>query len=42
MNDDEKYLGNPLFIKRNKSNSFQSLISKVKSKFMTWHIHLLS
>lgn len=42
MNDDKKYLGNPLVVKRNKSSSFQSLIFKVKSRIMTWQIPLLS
>ena len=41
MNDDEKYLGNPIVRKKNKNNNSQSLISKVKCRIMSWPAHLL-
>lgn len=41
MNDDERYLDNPLFI-RKESSTFQSLVSKAKFRIITWQIPLLS
>lgn len=38
----EKYLENPLTINRWKSTSFESLLSKIKSKINTWKAPLLS
>lgn len=42
MNDDEKYLGNPIVRKKNKNNNSQSLISKVKCRIRSCLAHLLS
>lgn len=42
MTENERYLGNPLIMNGNRNISFQSLISKIKSKIMSWQIPLLS
>ncbi|PKI65221.1 hypothetical protein CRG98_014370 [Punica granatum] len=42
LKDNSKYLGNPLFIKRKRKESFQFLIDKIKSKLASWKAKSLS
>lgn len=42
MEINEKYLGKPLFVKRNKNPRFEALINKIKSRIGSWQIPLLS
>ncbi|PKI36247.1 hypothetical protein CRG98_043359 [Punica granatum] len=42
LKDNSKYLGNPLFIKHRRKESFQFLIDKIKSKLASWKAKLLS
>ena len=42
MDKNEKYLGNPLFLKKRKDLSFEPLVSKNKNKINSWRIPLLS
>ena len=42
MGGNEKYLGNPLIINRNKNPSFRNLLPKIKCRIMLWKTPLLS
>lgn len=42
MTEDEKYLGNPLPLKKKRGATFESLINKIESKIASWKAHLLS
>ncbi|PKI49597.1 hypothetical protein CRG98_029987 [Punica granatum] len=42
LKEDARYLGNPLFIKRKKKESFQFLIDKIKGKLASWKTKALS
>lgn len=42
MNEDDRYLGHPLFIKRNKYRSFEALLVKIRNRINSWQPLLLS
>lgn len=41
MTEDEKYLGNPLPLKKKRGATFESLIIKIESKIASWKAHFL-
>lgn len=36
MSNDEKHLGNPVFLNRRKSTNFESIVMKIKNKIASW------
>ncbi|PKI46656.1 hypothetical protein CRG98_032998 [Punica granatum] len=42
LKEDAKYLGNPLFVKRKRKESFQFLVDKIKSKLASWKAKTIS
>ncbi|PKI67924.1 hypothetical protein CRG98_011520 [Punica granatum] len=42
LKENAKYLGNPLFVKRKRKESFQFLVDKIKSKLASWKAKIIS